>query len=231
VRRFFARRPSPAMVVAFIALVAVMTGTGYAAIQQLPRNSVGTKQLRNNAVTSKKVKNGSLLRRDFRSGQLPRGPRGPQGPQGPEGPRGPEGARGATGQTGPRGPSNAFSAFRDPSITVSVPTVVASLDVPAGSYVIIAKAVPFEGSATDTIQGTCTLAAGTDTDEILFGLNTSSTVFFADPVTSTVVHTFASPGTITWTCAKQAGTAANFAVADRKITAIQVETLSNTPLP
>ena len=81
------------------------------------------------------------------------------------------------------------------------------------------------------IQGSCTLAAEGDTDEILFGLDTSSTVFFANPVASTVVHTFASPGTITWTCEKAAGAAANFAVSDRKITAIQVETLSNTPLP
>jgi hypothetical protein len=94
------------MVVAFIALVAVMTGTGYAAIQ-LPTNSVGTKQLKNNAVTSKKVKNGSLLRRDFKAGQLRAGPRGPQGPAGPQGavgPRGPEGPQGATGPRGPEGP-------------------------------------------------------------------------------------------------------------------------------
>ncbi len=81
-------RPTPAMVVACIALAVAMAGTGYAATA-LPRNSVGALQLRNNAVTAAKVKNGSLLRADFKPGQLIPGPRGPAGPQGPVGPAGP----------------------------------------------------------------------------------------------------------------------------------------------
>jgi hypothetical protein len=48
-------RPSPAMVVACIALAVALGGTSYAAIT-LPKNSVGTKQLKKNAVTSVKVK-------------------------------------------------------------------------------------------------------------------------------------------------------------------------------
>jgi len=75
------------MVVAFIALLVAMGGTGYAAVT-LPKNSVGTKQLKKNAVSSAKVKNGSLLRGDFKAGQLPAGPQGVQGPQGPQGPAG-----------------------------------------------------------------------------------------------------------------------------------------------
>ncbi len=81
-------RPTPAMVVACVALAVAMAGTGYAAVA-LPRNSVGALQLRNNAVTAAKVKNGSLLKADFRPGQLPAGPRGPAGPAGPVGPAGP----------------------------------------------------------------------------------------------------------------------------------------------
>jgi hypothetical protein len=81
------RRPSPATVIATIALLAALGGTGYAATQ-LPPNSVGTLQ----------VKNGSLLRVDFKAGQLPRGPIGPAGPTGPQGPAGPK------GDTGPAGP-------------------------------------------------------------------------------------------------------------------------------
>ena len=105
-RRILERRPSPSMVVAFIALLVSMGGTGYAAIT-LPKNSVGSEQLKKNAVTSKKikngavnsneVKNGSLLSADFKSGQLPAGPRGPEGPQGPRGPQGPKGDTGAAG--------------------------------------------------------------------------------------------------------------------------------------
>jgi hypothetical protein len=48
-------RPSPAMVVACIALAVALGGTSYAAIN-LPKNSVGTKQLKKNAVTGPKVK-------------------------------------------------------------------------------------------------------------------------------------------------------------------------------
>jgi len=52
-------RPSPALVIAIIALIISMGGTGYAAFT-LPNNSVGTKQLKNGAVTAAKVKRHSL---------------------------------------------------------------------------------------------------------------------------------------------------------------------------
>jgi len=58
-------RPSPALVIALIALFVAMGGTGYAALK-LPRNSVGTKQLKKNAVTGSKVKNGSLTGKDIK---------------------------------------------------------------------------------------------------------------------------------------------------------------------
>jgi len=66
--------PSPAMVVACLALAVGLAGTGYA-VTRLPRNSVTTVQ----------VKDFSLLARDFKRGQLPAGPQGPQGPAGPAG--------------------------------------------------------------------------------------------------------------------------------------------------
>lgn len=84
-RHLLKHRPSPAMVVACIALIVALGGTSYAALK-LPRNSVGNKQLRPNAVTSAKVRNGSLSVKDFRSLSLPRGPRGAQGPKGDSAP-------------------------------------------------------------------------------------------------------------------------------------------------
>jgi hypothetical protein len=90
-------RPSPALVVACIALLVSLTGTAVATVSQLPRASVGTPQLKNNAVNSKKVKNGSLLRADFKAGQVPAGARGPAGPAGPAGAAGAAGAPGAPG--------------------------------------------------------------------------------------------------------------------------------------
>jgi hypothetical protein len=70
-------RPSPAMIVALIALVAALSGTAYAA---LGKNSVGTRQLKakavtsgkiaNNAVTSVKVAKNSLTGADINIGAL-----------------------------------------------------------------------------------------------------------------------------------------------------------------
>lgn len=66
------KRPSPAMVVAVIALICALTGTAYAA---LGKNSVGSRQLKaksvttgkiaNNAVNGAKVANGSLSGEDI----------------------------------------------------------------------------------------------------------------------------------------------------------------------
>jgi hypothetical protein len=106
--KLWGRRPSPAMVVACIALIVALGGTSVAAVSQLvPRNSVGPRQLqfgavtgpkiRANAVNSSKVANRSLLRVDFAPGQLPAGPTGPQGPAGPAGAAGPAGPAGAIG--------------------------------------------------------------------------------------------------------------------------------------
>lgn len=109
-RGFPLRRPSPAMVVACIALLVALGGTSIAAVSQLGRNTVGTPQLRNgavatkkirnNAITSVKVRNRSLLRVDFAPGQLPAGPTGPQGPVGAPGAAGPAGPAGAVGVIG-----------------------------------------------------------------------------------------------------------------------------------
>jgi hypothetical protein len=70
-------RPSPALVIAVIALIAALTGTAYAA---LGKNSVGSRQLKaksvttgkiaQNAVNGAKVANGSLTGSDINVGAL-----------------------------------------------------------------------------------------------------------------------------------------------------------------
>ena len=80
------RHASPSMVVACVALLIALGGTGVAAVTAvLPHNSVGNVQLQNNAVTSAKVKNGSLLKADFKAGQIPAGLPGPAGTPGAAG--------------------------------------------------------------------------------------------------------------------------------------------------
>jgi hypothetical protein len=67
------RRPTPATVIACIALAVALSGTSYAALV-LPANSVGSKQ----------IKNGSIQRIDLgaKTAASLRGQRGPRGPAG-----------------------------------------------------------------------------------------------------------------------------------------------------
>ncbi len=128
----FGCRPSPAFIVACLALLVALGGTGYAAVV-LPAGSVGTKQLKKNAVVASKVKDYSLMRADFRTGQLPVGQRGPQGArglpgtagaQGPAGPAGPSGAQGPPGVSGLEQVSKSTASNSDNAkfITAQCPT-------------------------------------------------------------------------------------------------------------
>jgi Collagen triple helix repeat (20 copies) len=140
-RRITSHRPSPAMVVAFIALLFALGGGAYAQLR-IPRNSVGTAQLKRNAVTSAKVRPGSLLSSDFRAGQIPAGPPGPPGPVGERGPTGERGPIGERGPAGPQGPPGATTVTVLSS--ASVPTGTASVSCPPGE-----KATGGGGSSTN----------------------------------------------------------------------------------
>jgi hypothetical protein len=83
-------RPTPAGVIACLALAIALGGTAFAATTLVPKNSVGSAQ----------VINGSLLKKDFKPGQLPRGSQGIQGIQGVQGTQGPPGVQGVQGLPG-----------------------------------------------------------------------------------------------------------------------------------
>jgi hypothetical protein len=95
--KYNTRRPSPALIVACLALLVALGGTSYAAVV-IPRNSVGTLQLQRNAVRARKIApnairtlhvlDGTLLATDFKAGQLPSGPKGDTGDLGPKGDKG-----------------------------------------------------------------------------------------------------------------------------------------------
>jgi hypothetical protein len=80
------RRPSPALIVALVALFVALGGTSYAAVA-LPRNSVGSVQIKNRAVTQTKIAKKTLVALRGRRGLT--GPKGPAGIQGIPGPAGP----------------------------------------------------------------------------------------------------------------------------------------------
>ncbi len=193
-------RPSPAMVVASVALLVALGGTGYAAVG-LPANSVGATQLKasavtnskiaSNAVTSSKVKDHSLLRSDFQSGQIPAGPPGPPGAPGSAGAAG---AQGVPGQQGPAGPSAAYSRSVSGPISITdTLTTLASLTIPQpGSYVVWAKGY---ATGTSDLDVTCKLVAGTDSDTTKV-----HAVHIAQSVSAIVAHQYTTSGTADFQC-------------------------------
>ena len=70
-------RPSPAFLLAFIALCLALAAPAVAA-----KVLIDGKDIKNSSITSDDVKNGSLLAKDFKEGQLPAGPAGPPGKDG-----------------------------------------------------------------------------------------------------------------------------------------------------
>ena len=116
------RIPSPAMVVALIALLVATTGTAVAGVMitgaNVKNESLTGLDILNGSVTTNEIRNGTLRLVDF-GGKLPQGPQGPQGtpgtpgtpgPAGPQGPAGPKGSQGAKGATGAKGAPGAPGA-------------------------------------------------------------------------------------------------------------------------
>ena len=99
-RRFIARRPSPAMIVGFMALVIALSGTAGALpginsvdSRDIENGQVKRKDIAKNAVNGRKVANGSLRGADVRNGSLTpadfsgsvQGPKGDKGNTGSAG--------------------------------------------------------------------------------------------------------------------------------------------------
>ena len=87
--------PSPATVIACVALVFSLGGTSLAAGSVSPQSRSGSDLEAGPASAASEAQRG------------PRGPRGPRGLRGPRGPRGPAGPAGAAGPAGPAGPAGA----------------------------------------------------------------------------------------------------------------------------
>jgi hypothetical protein len=217
--------PSPAMVVALIALFVSLGGvsygvaTGFIDSRELKNNAVSTKDLKNNDIRSRDVRNNaltggdiadrSLLGKDFKAGELPKGD---------------------TGATGPRGPSDAFVADEsDDSFTpvATTRTELGTLSVPAGKYLIFAKATLNNNDAS-VASWNCDLTAGTSQDATGGGaLPVGAATDDREILTLSVSHEFAAPGSISLGCSASASGNAGMVI----INAIRVENLSKTEFP
>jgi hypothetical protein len=127
---------------------------------------------------------------------------------------------------------NAYSAFHDapiilPDTLEATGNPIATLSVPqAGSYVINAKFLGFNGSPTaDLTSAECKLAAEGDVDTMTFDETTEANGN-EEPVAMQLIHTFSSPGSVTLACSDfgNGHGSAQFT----RITAFQVAQVTNT---
>jgi hypothetical protein len=177
------RAPSPAMMVALIALFVALGGTAGAAIL------ITGKQIKNGSVTGVDIKNKSLTPKDFRGSV-----------QGPQGPQGPQGAQGL------RGPSDVYEHRLIGTVNgaSSSPPQVLSLtlsNLPAGSYAIFGKALIAKSPpGTGEWSADCTLTAGSGA--------TATSDRSLEPIKDTryghvnthLVHTFTGTGSVVMAC-------------------------------
>lgn len=127
-------RLSPATVLAGVAVFIALGGTSIAASglingKKIKPGTITAKQIRNKTITKSKLDPGTVA-------QL-RGERGPQGDRGPQG---------SPGTRGEPGPASLPAAFEDESQMVNIPANAGAVDlaelaVPAGRYLVAAKAV------------------------------------------------------------------------------------------
>lgn len=129
------RLPSPALVIAVVALFVALGGTSYA-VTQLPKNSVGTEQLKKSAVTSQKIKDGTIATADL-AATTRAALTGATGATGARGPAGPTGPAGATGPMGEPGTASGFAAKTSTdALSTSFQTVLSLSQSPTRSGAI-----------------------------------------------------------------------------------------------
>ena len=239
-------RPSPAMIVACIALAVALGGTSYAAIK-LPTNSVGAKQLRKNAITAPKIRrnavtgakvlsnsitgakvlNNSITGADVNEATVAQVPSAANASHATSADQATSASSAVTAATA--GTANtAFSTFHDAAIPLPTNVgTIATLTIPAaGNYVINAKLTAFNASNTESPNDSCDLTAGGDKDTDLFdadGLDIDD----HEVVALQLVHHFAAPGQAVLACT-DAG-AGEVQARFTRITAVQVAQLTNTP--
>lgn len=191
------RPPSPALVVALLALVVATGGSAVAA----------------SLITSAQIKDGTVQAKDL-SAKARTSLRGKAGPRGPAGPAG------GAGATGARGPSDAFVFTHQAGITLPNTATPLAAALPAGTYVILAKFQVNNNDAANSVRPFCTLAAGADTDTAEPGTSSNNTSDDTAGATLTLTHTFTAAGTATLSCTDGGATA--ILMEDAVITAIQV---------
>ncbi|HWH93031.1 MAG TPA: hypothetical protein VNT03_04145 [Baekduia sp.] len=146
------RRPSPAIVVAVLALVVAMSGSAVAdgvtaVAAKLGKGTVTSREIKDGAVRLADINKKDRVKLKGAAGA--KGDTGAAGPQGAKGDIGATGATGATGAQGPIGPSSVFEATRNSDggfADASTHTIITLPNLPAGDYLLTARAGMYNSS-------------------------------------------------------------------------------------
>jgi hypothetical protein len=211
--RFRNRTPSPAIVVALLALVMASTGSAVAA----------------SLITSKQIKDGTIQTRDISRKALASlrttaavapapAPTGPAGPQGATGAKGDKGDKGDTGDQGLRGPTGPSDGYSVGNASDSGSTGPLALNLPAGDYIAFGKYSVFWPTASSG-SALCSMSDGAGHMASLFSSVAQGGVTLNSASGSILVH-LASAGKVTMDC-----TVSNATIGYANMTAIKVGTL------
>jgi hypothetical protein len=215
------RRPSPAIVVATLALVLAAVPVGSAADGWVNRALYArTAGSVDGFRATKSPHKGHLVVLPA-SGKLPASIL-PASSAGSSSSGGSAGAAGSSisSSDGSGGSVSEASAAAAVTLT-SAQTNVVSLSLKAGSYAIVAKASLHATIDVSSPGVTCLLTAGSDGDRVDTDLSSSSD----DPVALVTTHTFAAAGSVTLTCAADD---TGVAVSDAHILALKVASISSS---
>lgn len=166
------RRPSPAMIVASIALVTGGAGTATAASlitgKQIKNSTITAADIKANSIPGSDIRNGSLAGVDLKNSTVTAaklapsakaalkgdtGPAGPAGAQGAAGAPGAPGAAGPAGPQGPAGPSDGYeTAVGTPGAAPNSKAAIDTLDLPRGSFIITAKVDATFGGPAEVLE-------------------------------------------------------------------------------
>jgi hypothetical protein len=202
-RSLVRRRPSPAIVIASLALFVALGGVGYAATS-LPANSVGNAQIRTGAVSYQKIRTNSIgwQRANITTLQVRVGGTCAQGS-----------AIGSVGEYGsvtcnPASPSQ-FGTTNNAATVSSTPTTVTSESLPTGaSYLAFANptASVASGATRQQVTVTCTLTVGSNTETRSVTVDTDGSV--GDQASSSLaLQASGQSGTGSVSCTSTGGTA------------------------
>ena len=138
------------------------------------------------------------------------------------------GALGPKGDQGDPGPSTVYvneRAFADglTNAFLTTPNPIASLSLPAGTYMVIAKGVASDfDHVSSSNEFTCQIRVGSDVaDESIAELGRLATSTFLDTSTLTLASTVTLPsdGTVTFNCANNG--ASNSTITSGKLLAVR----------